>query len=167
MAEDLRNILIGALTMVAFLIVTVFSFSSGPANTSGGIFLAAQFNDIDGLDAGTEVRMGGIKIGEVMGVGLREDYSAEAIIRIEAKILIPTDTSVAIHTDGIFGGKFVTLEPGAEEEFMKTGDTFEVTQDSVNVQDLLTLIIGQAKSNQIKVRKQLEELQRLRSELRG
>ena len=55
----------------------------------------------------------------------------------------------------------MTLEPGAEEDYMETGDAFEVTQGSVDVQDLLDLIIGQAKSNQSKIRKQLEELKKL------
>ena len=167
MAEDSRNILIGAVTLAVLLTGGVFSFSSSAVNTSGGVFVTAQFNRIDGLDAGTEVRMGGIKIGEVTALDLKKDYSAEATLKIEANIPIPTDTSVAIHTGGIFGGKYVTLEPGAEEEYMETGDSFEVTQDSVDVQDLLDLIIGQAKSNQAKVKKKLEELKKLQAGSRG
>ncbi|MDG2032581.1 MAG: hypothetical protein P8J29_01465, partial [Rhodospirillales bacterium] len=62
---------------------------------------------------------------------------------------------------------YVTLEPGAEEEYMETGDSFEVTQDSVDVQDLLDLIIGQAKSNQAKIKEKLEELKKLQVGSRG
>ncbi len=167
MAEDLRNILIGAVTLAAFLLGGVFSFTSNAVDTSGGVFVTAQFNRIDGLDSGTEVRMGGIKIGEVATLNLKEDYSAEATLKIGANILIPTDTSVAIHTGSIFGGKYVSLEPGAEDKYMESGDVFEVTQGSVDVQNLLDLIIGQAKSNQAKVKKQLEELKKLRAGLKG
>ena len=163
MAEDSRNILIGAVTLAVLLVGGLFSFASSTVGTSDGVSVTAQFNRIDGLDAGTEVRMGGIKIGEVTALKLKEDYSAEVTLKIEANIPIPTDTSVAIHTGGIFGGKYVTLEPGAEEEYMETGDAFEVTQDSVDVQDLLDLIIGQAKSNQAKVKEQLKELKKLQS----
>ena len=167
MADDSRNILIGAATLSFLLIAGVFSFTSGAVDTSDGVVVTAQFNRIDGLEAGTEVRMGGIKIGEVTALRLKEDYSAEATLKIETNILIPTDTSVAIHTGGIFGSKYVTLEPGAEEEYMRTGDSFEVTQDSVDVQDLLDLIIGQAKSNQAKVKKQQEKLKKLRAGSEG
>ena len=76
-------------------------------------------------------------------------------------------TSVAIHTGSIFGGKYVSLEPGAEDKYMESGDVFEVTQGSVDVQNLLDLIIGQAKSNQAEVKKQLEELKKLRAGLKG
>ena len=162
MPEDSRHILIGAVTLVVLLLGGVFSFASSAVDTSDGVFVTAQFNSIDGLDAGTEVRMGGIKIGEVTALDLKEDYSAEATLKIEANIPIPMDTSIAIHTGGIFGGKYLTLEPGAEEEYMETGNAFEVTQDSVDVQDLLNLIIGQAKSNQAKVKEQLEELKKLK-----
>ena len=167
MPEDSRHILIGAVTLAVLLLGSVFSFTSSAVDTSDGVFVTAQFNSIDGLDAGTEVRMGGIKIGEVTALDLKEDYSAQATLKIDANIPIPTDTSVAIHTGGIFGGKYVTLEPGAEEEYMETGNAFEVTQDSVDVQDLLNLIIGQAKSNQAKVKEQLEELKKLQAGSKG
>ena len=166
MAEDFRNILMGAVTLAAFLLGGVFSFTSNAVDTSGGVFVTAQFNRIDGLDSGTEVRMGGIKIGEVATLNLKEDYSAEATLKIGANILIPTDTSVAIHLSSIFGGKYVSLEPGAEDKYMESGDVFEVA-GSVDVQNLLDLIIGQAKSNQAEVKKQLEELKKLRAGLKG
>ena len=161
MTEDLRNIFIGAVTVAVLLLGGIFSFTSSAVDKSGSLFVTAQFNRIDGLDAGTEIRIGGIKIGEVTALDLKEDYSAEVTLKIEANISIPTDTSVAIHTGGIFGGKYMTLEPGAEEDYMEMGDVFEVTQGSVDVQNLLDLIIGQAKSNQSKIRKQLEELKKL------
>ncbi len=167
MTEDLKNIVIGAVTLAVLLLGGLFSFTNSAVDKSGGVFVTAQFNRIDGLDAGTEIRMGGIKIGEVTALDLKEDYFAEATLRIEANIPIPTDTSVAIHTSGIFGGKYVTLEPGAEEGYMKTGDAFEVTQGSVDVQDLLDLIIDQAKSNQAKIREQLEELKKLQAGSKG
>ena len=167
MTEDLRNIFIGAVTMAVLIVGGVFSFTSSSVDKSDGLFVTAQFNQLDGLNAGTEIRIGGIKIGEVTALNLREDYSAEATLKIEANISIPTDTSVAIHTGGIFGAKYVTLEPGAEEDYMEMGDAFDVTQGSVDVQDLLNLIIGQAKSNQSKIRKQLKELEKLQAGSEG
>ncbi len=167
MAEDTRNMVIGVITLAVLLFGSVLSFSSSAVDTTDGVFVEASFNRIDGLDTGTEVRMGGIKIGEVSSVALKDDYSALVTFKIEADIQVPTDTSVAIHTGGIFGAKYVTLEPGAEEEYMETGDEFTITQDSVDVQDLLDLIIGQAQSNQAKVKKQLEELRKLKAGQKG
>jgi len=167
MAEDTKHIFVGVVTLAVLLFGSAFSFSSGAVDASDGVFVEATFNRIDGLESGAEVRMGGIKIGEVNSVVLKDDYSAVVTFKIEENIPIPTDTSVAIHTGGIFGSKYVTLEPGAEEEYMETGDEFGLTQDSVDVQDLLDLIIGQAKSNQAKVKEQLEELKKLKAGSKG
>ena len=167
MPEDTRNIIVGAVALTVLLLAGAFSFSSGAVGALDGLFLKAQFNRVNGLAIGTEVRMGGIKIGEVSGIKLKEDYSAEATLRITKNLRIPIDTSVAIHTGSLFGTKCVTLEPGAEEEYMKGGDSFQMTQDSVDLQDLLRLIIGQAKSNQAKLKEKLEQLKQLQAGSKG
>ena len=61
-------------------------------------------------------------------------------------IELPTDTSAAIHTDGLFGQKHVVLVPGAEEKILKSGGAITLTQDSVLVSDLLDLIIGEGRA---------------------
>jgi phospholipid/cholesterol/gamma-HCH transport system substrate-binding protein len=55
------------------------------------------------------------------------------------------DTSAAIHTDGLFGGKFIVLEPGAEENILNNEDEISLTQDAIIVSDLLELIISEGK----------------------
>ena len=99
---------------------------------------------------GDEVRIAGIKIGEVTGMRLGNDFSATVDMELSSGVQIPSDTSAAIHTEGLFGSKFIVLEPGAEEELVKAGESLTLTQDAVVVQDLLDLIIGEAKANRAK-----------------
>ena len=61
MTEDLRNIFIGAVTVAVLLLGGIFSFTGSAVDKSGDLLVTAQFNRIDGLDAGTEIRIGGIK----------------------------------------------------------------------------------------------------------
>jgi len=110
----------------------------------------AKFNKVDGLSEGSEVRMGGVKIGTVSSMELDQEFRAVVTLDIVNFISYPTDTSAAIHTDGLFGGKFVVLEPGAEEDNLKTGDQISLTQDAVIVSDLLDLIISEGTAAQAK-----------------
>jgi len=59
---------------------------------------------------------------------------------------LPIDTAAAIHTDGLFGSKFVILDPGGDEKTLEDGSAIEFTQDSVVVSDLLDLIIREGKA---------------------
>ena len=151
MHEDTRNILVGAVTVIALVWVGVLSFSSSKIEGGGsGTTIHAIFNRIDGLQVGDEVRIAGIKIGQVTGMRLDDQFAATVDMNIETDAVLPIDTSAAIHTEGLFGSKFIMLEAGAEDGLIKAGDTLDQTQDSVVVQDLLDLIIGEAKTNQAK-----------------
>ncbi len=151
MHEDTRNILVGAVTVIALVWIGVLSFSSSKIEGGGsGTTIHAIFNRIDGLQVGDEVRIAGIKIGQVTGMRLDDQFAATVDMNIETDAELPIDTSAAIHTEGLLGAKFIMLETGAEDHLIKAGDTLDQTQDSVVVQDLLDLIIGEGKTNQAK-----------------
>ena len=63
-------------------------------------------------------------------------------LAIEKKRLIPDDSSLSIQTDGLFGSKFLSLEPGGTNNYLKNDDEIIFTEDSLLVQDLLRKIIN-------------------------
>ncbi len=146
MNEESKNITVGFATLIVLLLAGAFSFSGGQINASTGFTIKGTFNQIDGLTQGDDVRMGGIKIGEISSMNLGEQYTAIVTMRITTAVKIPIDTSAAIHTDGLFGSKFIELEPGGDEEYLKDGDSVDLTQDSMVIQDLMELIIGEVKA---------------------
>jgi len=107
--------------------------------------IIAKFNKVDGLSKGSAVRMGGVRVGQVTKMVLDNYFRAVITMDVDNQYPYPADTSAAIHTDGLFGGKFIVLEPGAEENILNTGDEISLTQDSVVVSDLLELIISEGK----------------------
>ena len=74
--------------------------------------LTATFNRVDGLVVGDEVRLGGIRVGSVQRMTLVDDFRARIALQLDAGVRLPTDSAAAIHTDGLFGSKFVVLDPG-------------------------------------------------------
>ncbi len=146
MAREVQEIVIGALTVLALAAVLVFmNARSEPLAATSGLVVQAKFNKVDGLADGAEVRMGGIAIGKVVDMKLDKQYRAVITLRFDDPVKLPKDSSASIHTDGLFGSKFVVLEPGAEEAPLKTGDVISYTQDALVVSDLLELIISEGK----------------------
>ena len=144
-----REIAIGGLALAALVVVLATSYRSGgfeAPNQSNGYHVTATFNRIDGLLTGDPVYLSGVKIGRVGGMTLTDDYRALVAFHIDSDVPLPRDTAAAIHTDGLFGSKFVTLDPGGEERNLADGDRMRYTQDALIVGKLLDLIIAQGKA---------------------
>lgn len=155
MKTDVREMLVGAVVILFFggILGTSYVARDVPA-TRDGYIVNATFNLIDGLAEGAEVRLGGIPVGHVEKTTLSGDYRAVVAMRIGSSITLPADTAVAIHTDGLFGTKYLELEPGGEEKTLKDGDSISYAQDAVVVTDLLNRIIAQGEARLAKQKQQ-------------
>ncbi|WP_337997286.1 MlaD family protein [Oleispirillum naphthae] len=118
--------------------------------SQAGYPLYAAFQRSDGLMEGAPVRLSGIDVGKVGNMELRDGFRALATLRLDDGIRVPTDSAAVIHTDGLFGAKYVEIEPGGAAEFLSGGDALSFTQDSLVVEDLLERLVAMAKSQQAK-----------------
>lgn len=139
---------VGALALVALLglLVVLNQSRDRDLSPSGDFRVNALFNSVDGLAVGDDVRMGGIQVGMVERFVLDEKYRAVVTFLLEEGLELPIDSSASIQTDGLFGSLYVVLEPGAEEELAKSGDTLTLTENAIIVSDLLELIIAQGRA---------------------
>ena len=140
-----RNFLETVLGAVVLLVAGGFLFYAYQNNAgaeSGGYGLMAQFDRIDGLDNGADVRIGGIKVGSVTQQTLdAETYRAQVQFTVQNGVELPLDTSAAIMSDGLLGGKYLSLEPGGDIEMLESGDEITLTQSSVRLEDLIGQLI--------------------------
>lgn len=144
--KDAREIAVGVAVLLALSGVLVLSSLGGRVKPVAGYVLKATFNRVDGIGIGGDVRLGGIKVGAVESQELDDRYRAVLTLRIGRDVRLPADTSAAIHTDGLFGSKFISLDPGGDERILGPGGVIAFTQDSVLVDELLELIIAQGKA---------------------
>jgi phospholipid/cholesterol/gamma-HCH transport system substrate-binding protein len=141
-----REKTVGGLTFLALVLAIFISYAkSNEANNDLIYKVTATFSRIDGLLEESDVRMGGVRIGQVASARLNENYRAVVTMNIDQNVRLPLDTSAAIHTDGLFGTKFIELEPGGEEDFIEDGGRIDMAQSSVVVEELLELIISEGK----------------------
>ncbi|SCA55198.1 conserved exported hypothetical protein [Candidatus Terasakiella magnetica] len=150
-----REKIVGGLTFLALVIAVFTSYGKADSTVDETIYkVSATFGRIDGLADEAEVRMGGVQIGQVVHAELDKNYRAVVTMAIEKGVLLPLDSSAAIHTDGLFGSKFIELEPGGEEDMLVDGDAIDMAQSSVVVEELLELIIAEGKSKRAQQEKQ-------------
>ena len=148
MNSEQKEILIGTIFIGLFVcaLAMINHYQSTGSKTSPTQkSIIAKFNKVDGLSEGSAVRMGGVHIGRVNKMHLDNHFRAVITMDLDNQYPYPIDTSAAIHTDGLFGEKFIVLEPGAEENILNNGDEISLTQDAMVVSDLLELIISEGK----------------------
>ena len=56
------------------------------------------------------------------------------------------DTAAVIQTDGLLGAKYIELKPGGDETMLKPGQEISFTQDAMVLEELVGMIIDQAKA---------------------
>lgn len=141
-----RETLIGAFVVLAGALILAFSYGSAGRASVPGYDLVAHFNKADGIALGSDVRLSGVSVGKVVGQTLDDHFRAIVTMRMTQGVSVPTDSAALIHTDGLLGAKFIALQPGADETDLKPGEELRYSQDSMNLQDLLELIIAQAEA---------------------
>jgi len=149
MQRNIIETIMGAVVLLVAIAFVVFAFRTSGISAADGYSVEAVFNDASGLTVGTDVRMAGVKVGTVVGQRLdTETYQARIVLQIDEAIQLPSDSSARILPDGLLGGNFVSLEPGAEEDLIPAGGRIEFTQSAINVVELLgRFIFGGAESD--------------------
>jgi phospholipid/cholesterol/gamma-HCH transport system substrate-binding protein len=120
---------------MALIWVTFETLSGGKILRDKGYQVVAGFDTLKELKEGDDVRMAGVKIGEVASTRLA-GRRAEALLRIDSHQLIKEDAAAVIITNGLIGTAYVSidlgsekaaaLKPGAEIRTRKTSDINEV-----------------------------------------
>ncbi len=89
------------------------------------------------------MRLAGVKVGTVSVLALnRESYRADVTFSIDADVAIPEDSGIQISTEGLLGGSYVEIMPGAALDNLETGDTITDTQGSVSLVTLLMKLVS-------------------------
>ena len=82
------------------------------------------YEQIDGMQIGTQVRISGVRVGSVGSVNLQEDQSVLVVLDLDRSVRIPTNTVASIKSTGFMGGKAIELNfdrPCQGDECAKSG----------------------------------------------
>jgi phospholipid/cholesterol/gamma-HCH transport system substrate-binding protein len=138
MGKNLVETLMGAVVLVVAGMFVVFAYSTADIRPVRGYSVTAKFQSIDGVRLGTDVKLAGIKVGSVVAQALDpQTYEAVLTFSIDANVKLPRDTSAQITSEGLLGGTYIALAPGAEDRMLAAGGEIRHTQSPVNLVQLL------------------------------
>ena len=138
MKGNLFEALIGAVVLAVAAFFLVFAFSSTDVGAVDGYEVTATFDRVDGVNAGADVRMSGIKIGTVTKLELDlQTFLAKATLNIDRTVELPDDSSAEITTEGLLGGKYMAIVPGGAEDVIEPGGRIQFTQSSLSLEGLI------------------------------
>jgi len=142
LGKNLVETIMGGFVLVVAAIFLVFAYLSANLRPAGGYPLSAAFSSVDGLTVGSDVRVGGVKVGIVTGETLDpKDYRAVVNMSLEHNLSLPVDTKAVVASDGLMGGKYLKLEPGNAKDILKSGGELTNTEGAVVLEELLGKII--------------------------
>lgn len=138
-----RDFVVGSFVFAGLAAIAYLSLSIGGVSYSGpkGLFLFAYFDEIGGLKARAPVVISGVKVGEVTSIALSDDYRAKVTFNLDPRLKLPVDTTASIVTSGLLGDRYVSLQPGGDDQLLKSGDRIEFVESAVILERMIGKMI--------------------------
>ena len=126
-------------TLLSFIFIfSKISFYKPVNNFS----LESSFFDIGQLDIGSNVKINGVKVGEVKKIYLDiETYMAVVKTSFEQEINIPLDSSFKISNNGFVGSPYLEISLGTSPIFYKNNDVTNNNIDAISLEEIINNFI--------------------------
>src|SRR6202044_2819530 len=131
---------------LAILVAGVFIIGGKQYLFTSTYQLKAQFADVVGLDAGGDVRVGGVHVGTVHSILLPNKAGDKVTIVMDVSKsthqIIKQDSVASIETEGLLGNQYMAISFGSPKAAdVRDGDTIS-SQPPLEMADLLNKMSG-------------------------
>ena len=129
---------VGLFLLLGFLCLGYLSVKLGNVRLwkSSDYRVHATFTNVAGLKALADVTMAGVRIGRVESVQLK-DGQALVVLDIQQDVRLEEDVIASIKTMGIIGDKYVSISPGASDNYIEPGGKIQDTQPPLDIEKLV------------------------------
>ena len=132
----------GGVVLVVAALFLFFAYSTSQVRAVQGYEVSAQFDSVSGIHDGSDVRIGGVKVGTIVSETLDPNtFLANVRISIENAYKLPDDTVAKIVSSGLLGDKFLALVPGGSEQTIPPGGRIKFTQSPISIEDLIAQLM--------------------------
>jgi phospholipid/cholesterol/gamma-HCH transport system substrate-binding protein len=136
---------IAALFYMALQISNLGSYTNGDTFT-----VTARFQNSGGLKVRSPVSVAGVRIGRVSKISL-DKASHEAVVemRIESQYdNLPDDSGASIYTAGLLGEQYISIDPGASEDYLKDKSQIDITSSAIVLEQMIgKFMLNKAEGN--------------------
>ncbi len=152
MGRSVFETILGAIVLAVAALFLAFAYTNSDLQVVKGYRVSANFPMVDGLKEGIDVRVNGVKIGSVTDLHLITDpgpnqFLVRVSMTIDPVVKLPVDTVALVATESLLGGKYMSLEPGVDDEAIRTDGTGRITrtQAPMRLDDLIGQLIYSGK----------------------
>ncbi len=125
-------------------IICIFYYSSkiNLFNKIETFQINSSFFDIGNVNIGNDVKIKGVKVGEVSGISLdQENYMAIITSSIYENIKIPINSIFKISNNGFIGSPYIEIQLGESEVLLKNNDYTNDNIDAVSLEEIINNFI--------------------------
>ncbi len=135
--------ILGLLILTITLLCFFFYFSKvNISNEVKPIKINSSFFDIGNMSIGNDVKINGVKVGEVTGIRLdQENFMAIITSSVEENIIIPNDSIFKISNNGFIGSPYIEIQLGNSNETLKNNDYTINNIDAVSLEEIINSFI--------------------------
>lgn len=138
MQKNILETIMGAVVLIVAGTFLAFAYKGSEMRVEDGYTVRANFSNASGITLGSDVRVGGVKVGVVSELGLDpETYEAVLHMQIGNSTRLPKDSSASIVSSGLLGEKYIQIAPGGDDKMLAAGDKISFTQSAVNLEELI------------------------------
>ena len=102
----------------------------------------SSFFDVGNISIGNDVKINGVKVGEVINIKLdQENYMAIITSSIDKTIKIPDDSLFKISNNGFIGSSFIEIQLGNSVDHLKNNDYSNKNIDAVSLEEVINNFI--------------------------
>ena len=109
--NEARIMRLGAITLVVMALIMAAAFNLGKFPGFAGTSYRAEFKDASGLHKGNMVQVGGIRVGRVQDVELKDSNTVVVTFDVENGVEFGKETSASVEVLSLLGEKYLELQP--------------------------------------------------------
>jgi phospholipid/cholesterol/gamma-HCH transport system substrate-binding protein len=128
---------ISIFAVVTIALTTLLGLTIANSNLGDTTDYTARFTDATGLNPGDDIRMSGVRIGQIRSIGIADNKWADVRFDVEASRKLPATVTATIKYRNLIGQRYISLAIGAgnPSAILKPGGTIppERTAPALNL----------------------------------
>ena len=132
------------LLILIISIISIFYYSSklNLFNKVDTLQIYSSFFDIGNINVGNDVKINGVKVGEITSIFLdQENYMAIITSSVDESIKIPNDSTFKISNNGFIGSPYIEIGLGNSNISFKNNDYTINNIDAVSLEEIINNFI--------------------------
>ena len=128
--------------VVTTLLLIYYSSKISLFNKQETLDINSSFFDIGNMNIGNDVKINGVKVGEVSKISLdQETYMAIITSSIYESTKIPSDSIFKVSNNGFIGSPYIEIQLGTSDQFLINNDNTKNNIDAVSLEEIINNFI--------------------------